>query len=232
MREVGTTKRRGARISRENDNTFRSRFRRCSGKVELSFRLGHDGPIKNAILDYRLEILPIFIKFESHDQLFIPIDKPDEDAIAAWIDDKLVEFTRTYFEMYFTEQYQQQNFTRDPVMNIRFPKAYAVGKKEYQGPLITSTQKSRYRRLRRPRRSMSRRPEMDTTRRQHVTTCPLCRRNVRDHTGWKIGAQERFASTTATGILVRGRPLFATFFAFLRQATSSRRRQSTFSAWY
>ena len=24
----------------------------CSGKVELSFRLGHDGAIKNAILDY------------------------------------------------------------------------------------------------------------------------------------------------------------------------------------
>jgi YHS domain-containing protein len=105
----------------------------CSGKVELSFRLGHDGPIENAILDYHLEILPIFIKFESHDQLLIPIDKPDKDAIAAWIDNKLVGFTRTYFEMYFTEQYQKPTFTRDPVMNIRFPKAYAVGQKEYQG---------------------------------------------------------------------------------------------------
>ena len=75
----------------------------CSGKVELSFRLGHDGPIENAIIDYRLEILPIFIKFDSHDQLVIPIDNPSEDAIATWIDDKLVGFTRTYCEMYFTE---------------------------------------------------------------------------------------------------------------------------------
>ena len=50
----------------------------CSGKVELSFRLGHDGPIENAIMDYRLEILPIFIKFDSHDQLVIPIDNPSE----------------------------------------------------------------------------------------------------------------------------------------------------------
>ena len=105
----------------------------CSGKVDLSFRLGHDGSIKNAILDYRLEILPIFIKFESHDQLFIPIDKPDEDAIAAWIDDKLVAFTRTYFEMYFTEQYQKQSFEMDPVMNIRFSRVLAAGKKDYQG---------------------------------------------------------------------------------------------------
>ena len=103
----------------------------CAGKVELSFRLGHDGPIENALMDYRLEILPIFIKFDSHDRLVIPVDNPSEGAIAAWIDDKLVGFTRTYFEMYFTEQYQKQSFEMDPVMNIRFPRAFAAGKKEY-----------------------------------------------------------------------------------------------------
>ena len=105
----------------------------CSGKVELSFHLGHDGPLENAIIDYRLEILPIFIKFESHDQLVIPINNPSEDVVAAWIDDKLVEFTRTYFEMYFTEQYQKQSFEMDPVMNIRFPRAFAAGRQECQG---------------------------------------------------------------------------------------------------
>ena len=105
----------------------------CSGKVELSFRLGHDGPIENAIMDYRLDILPIFIKFDSRAQLIIQIDNPSEDAIAAWIDDMLVGFTRTYFEMYFTEQYQNESFEMDPVMNVRFPRAFAAGKKEYQG---------------------------------------------------------------------------------------------------
>jgi YHS domain-containing protein len=105
----------------------------CSGKIELSFRVGHDGSIKNAIIDYHLEILPIFIEFDSHDQLVIPIDNPSESAIAAWIDDKLVGFTRTYFEMYFTEQYQKRSFEMDPVMNIRFPRAFAAGKKDYQG---------------------------------------------------------------------------------------------------
>jgi YHS domain-containing protein len=105
----------------------------CPGKVELSFRLGHDGPIENALIDYHLEIVPIFIKFNGHDQLIISIDEPDEGAIATWIDDRLVEFTRTYFEMYFTNQYQKQSFEMDPVMNLRFPRAFAAGKKEYQG---------------------------------------------------------------------------------------------------
>jgi len=105
----------------------------CPAKVQLSFRLGHDGPVENAIMDYRLEILPIFFKFDSHDQLIVPIDHPDEDAIAGWIEDKLVGFTRSFFELHFHNEYQKTHLTTDPVMNIRFPKAYAAGKKEYQG---------------------------------------------------------------------------------------------------
>ena len=105
----------------------------CPAKVELSFRLGHDGPIVNALLDYRLEIIPVFIKFESHDQLVIPIDSPSEETIGSWIDDKLVGFTRTFFEMYFADQYQRQSLETDPVMNIRFPRAFAAGKTEYHG---------------------------------------------------------------------------------------------------
>jgi YHS domain-containing protein len=105
----------------------------CPAKVELSFRLGHDGAVENAILDYRLDILPIFIKFDSHDQLIIPLDLHSEEAIAAWIDDKLLAFTRTYFELSFMDQYQKQNLETDPVMHIRFPRAFAARKKEYQG---------------------------------------------------------------------------------------------------
>ena len=33
----------------------------CPAKVVLSFRVGHDGPIENAIIEYGLEIIPIYI---------------------------------------------------------------------------------------------------------------------------------------------------------------------------
>jgi len=105
----------------------------CPAKVRLSFRLGHDGPVENAIMDYQLEILPIFFKFDSHDQLIIPINHPNEAAIARWIEDKLVGFTHTFFELHFHSQYQQKHLATDVVMNIRFPKTDAAGKKEYEG---------------------------------------------------------------------------------------------------
>ena len=105
----------------------------CPAKVVLSFRVGHDSPIENAIIDYGLEIIPIYIKFDSHAQLLVPLDNPSDEAIAAWLDDRLVQFTRTYLELYFTDQYQKQSLQTDPVMHIRFPRAFAAGKREYHG---------------------------------------------------------------------------------------------------
>ena len=105
----------------------------CPARVQLSFRLGHDGPVENAIMDYRLKILPVFFKFDSHDQLIIPINHPNDDAIAEWIEDKLVGFTQSFFELRFHNAYQKTHMETDPVMNIRFPKVYAAGKKEHQG---------------------------------------------------------------------------------------------------
>lgn len=74
--------------------------------MEFSFRVSYDGPMKNAVMDYRLAIFPIFIQFESHDQLIVPIDAPSEEIIAAWIDDKLIGFTNAYFKVYFNDGYQ------------------------------------------------------------------------------------------------------------------------------
>ncbi len=105
----------------------------CPAIAVLSFHVGHDGPIENAVINYGLEILPIYVEFESRATLVVSIDNPSDEAIAAWIDDRLVEFTRTYLELYFTAQYQKQSLETDPVMNIQFPRAFAAGKREYHG---------------------------------------------------------------------------------------------------
>lgn len=101
--------------------------------MKIVFTLGPDGPVQDAILDYRLELLPIFIKFDSHDQLVIPVEKPDDTALAEWIDDKLVGFTRTYFDVFFNHEYQERCLKTDPVMRVVFPIAFAEGNKEHLG---------------------------------------------------------------------------------------------------
>ena len=123
----------GQRLHEETITLSVPYSKECPAKAVLSFRVGHDGPIENAIINYALEILPIYIEFESHAKLLVPIDNPSEEAIAAWLDDRLVEFTRTYLELYFTEQYQRQSLETDPVMNVQFPRAFTAGTREYRG---------------------------------------------------------------------------------------------------
>jgi len=100
--------------------------------MEFSFRIGHDDPLRNVVLDYRLAILPMFITFNGHDELVVAINEPRDELVSAWIDDKLVEFTKTYFAVYFNAQYQKPSLETDVVLNIRFPRSMAVATREFQ----------------------------------------------------------------------------------------------------
>ena len=101
--------------------------------MKIVFTVGPDSPVQEAILDYRLQFLPIFIPYDKHDQLAISIKEPAEAALVEWIDDKLVGFTRTYFGVLFHHEYQERCLQTDPVMRIAFPMAFAESKAEYLG---------------------------------------------------------------------------------------------------
>ena len=49
-------------------------------RMQFSLRVSHDGPMKNAVVAYRFEILPIFIKLDSRVELVVPIDEPSDET--------------------------------------------------------------------------------------------------------------------------------------------------------
>jgi hypothetical protein len=65
-------------------------------KIELKFSAGHDHEIRNLVLEYDLQIIPVLIKFDSHSRLVQPLDKIDEQAVAKWLDDRILVFVNTY----------------------------------------------------------------------------------------------------------------------------------------
>ena len=93
--------------------------------VRLTLDATHDEEVRNLVLDYDLEILPVFIKFTPHDRMETPVETPDMESVARWFDDRLVDFVKTYISIEFTEQYQRDHMVMDPVSKIRFPKAFA-----------------------------------------------------------------------------------------------------------
>jgi YHS domain-containing protein len=115
--------------SREGAFDFQSDLAR----VRLRLSASTDHEVRKLVLDYNLEILPILMKFDSHRQAEWPLDAIDRQAIAAWIDDRLVDFVRTYLSLYENEYYLKDHMVEDPVAGIRFPKHAAAATLERAG---------------------------------------------------------------------------------------------------
>jgi YHS domain-containing protein len=101
--------------------------------TKLDFGLSPDGSITHAIITYTLEILPVFFQFDGHDQTVVPIGGADEQAVATWIDGKLIAFVDTYLRLQHVEQYQRENVVVDPVCGMSIHRADAGATCEYKG---------------------------------------------------------------------------------------------------
>jgi hypothetical protein len=78
--------------------TFEFQSKR-GGRVRLRFSASTDRDVRKVILAYDLEIIPILMRYEPHAELEFPLDAVDQAAVAKWIDDRIVDFVRTYLSM-------------------------------------------------------------------------------------------------------------------------------------
>lgn len=86
---------------------------------------------KAILLKYRLEILPIFFEFDHEAELVVHVDAVDEQAVASWVETRLVEFLDTYLRLQEIDPYQQENLVTDPVCGMRFNKLSAAAEIAY-----------------------------------------------------------------------------------------------------
>ena len=115
--------------TREATFDFLSRLAR----VRLKFSASTDRDIRKLILSYDLEIIPILMRFKNHDEVEFPLDKVDQEAVAKWLDDRIVDFVQTYFSMGENEIYLKDAMVEDPVAHVHFPKQAAATTLEWRG---------------------------------------------------------------------------------------------------
>jgi hypothetical protein len=92
-----------------------------------------DFDVLNLVLNYDLHLLPILMKYEPHAQFECPLDRIDTEAIGRWVDDRIVDFVKTYLALHQNEYYLKGKLGTDPVSGTQFPKHAAADKLEYQG---------------------------------------------------------------------------------------------------
>ena len=115
--------------SREATFDFQSHLAR----VRLKLSAFTDRDIQQVILSYDLEIVPVLVRFKPHDEVEFPMDKVDKEAVAKWIDDRIVDFVQTYFAMGENEIYLKDQMVEDPVAHVRFPRVAAATTLDWQG---------------------------------------------------------------------------------------------------
>lgn len=105
-------------------------------KIVLTLTATSDSEVRNLVLLYDLEILPILMKFKNADRLEMPLDHIDPQAVGNWIDDRILDFVKAYLELHQNQQYISylKNYTvEDPIAGIRFPKYAAAAHLDWDG---------------------------------------------------------------------------------------------------
>jgi len=101
--------------------------------IDLRFRASTDQDVRKLVLDYELQILPILMKFESHQRAEFPLETVDPAAVGQWLDDRIVEFVKTYLSLHQNEYYLKGHMVDDPIAGVRFPRFAAASVLDWKG---------------------------------------------------------------------------------------------------
>jgi hypothetical protein len=102
------------------------KFKSELASIDLRFAVAPDSDVRNLAFTYDLEVLPILMKFDSHDTVDFPLDAVDKVALGKWLDDRVVDFVKTYLSLHENQYYLKGHLVEDPIAKVRFPK-YAAG---------------------------------------------------------------------------------------------------------
>jgi YHS domain-containing protein len=112
------------------------KFKSELANIDLRFSVMTDDDVRHVIFRYDLDVIPILMKFDSHSELKFPLEKVDREALANWIDDRIISFVRTYLAVHQNNYYLKDHLVEDPIAKVRFPKYAAGAKLERNGKTI------------------------------------------------------------------------------------------------
>jgi YHS domain-containing protein len=108
-------------------------FKSNLANIVLKFSASTDLDVRKLVLNCDLRIIPILMRFEPHAEAEFPLEDIDSDAVGSWIDDRIVEFVRTYLDLHQNQYYLKGHMVEDPVSGTRFPKFAAAASRDWNG---------------------------------------------------------------------------------------------------
>jgi YHS domain-containing protein len=117
----------------ENRRSAKFEFKSTKATIRLTFSVAPDLLVKNAVVEYDLDVVPVLWRYESHAEFSTPVGAVDADTLARWLDDRIVGFVGLFIEIHEGELYEQAEQVEDPVAKVKFPKFAAGATLEHDG---------------------------------------------------------------------------------------------------
>ncbi|HQR07171.1 MAG TPA: hypothetical protein PLN21_10135 [Gemmatales bacterium] len=108
-------------------------FQSSLARIRLKFSSYADRDVKNIHLTSDLDIVPVLMQFDAHSEMKFPVDSPNKEVIAQWVDDRIVSFVRTYLSIHENNFYLKDHLVEDPITHVEFPKFAAGATMEWKG---------------------------------------------------------------------------------------------------
>jgi len=108
-------------------------FRSPKAHITLSFSVAPDRELKNAVVVYDLNIVPVLWRFESHSEFSTPIAAVDVAGLTKWLDDRIIGFVELYVQIHESEIVEKAEYVEDPIAKVKFPKFAAGATLEHGG---------------------------------------------------------------------------------------------------
>jgi YHS domain-containing protein len=108
-------------------------FDSALARISLRFTFSHDPDVRNIILEYHLEIVPILMKFDNHSILELQLAIFDQQVAALWLEDRMVSFIRTFVELNGNQYYLKDHMVEDPIAHVRLPRSIARETVDWEG---------------------------------------------------------------------------------------------------
>lgn len=102
-----------------------ARTARFPAATTLTVGVLHDEERNVASVFRRVEIVPILFAVPTEEHLDVSLEAPDEEAVAGWVEDRLLRFLELYLGLESDPRYQRQNVVQDPVCGMQVSAAVA-----------------------------------------------------------------------------------------------------------
>jgi hypothetical protein len=102
-------------------------------RINLRFSFSHDSDVRNIVLEYHLEVVPILMKIDNHSVLELQLENFDQEVAALWLEDRMVGFIRTFVELNANQYYLMDHIVEDTVAHVRMPRSVALDAIDWDG---------------------------------------------------------------------------------------------------